>query len=101
MAFILYIIIQLIHIFYFTEPAFERLCEKHLTRDHAVDLGYHVVTNTDPAARVLASGSFDIAVMLCRKTLYESQRSLVSKRQPETDAIGKFCLEVTCKRGTL
>ena len=87
------------HKYDFTELAFERLCEKYLTRDYAVDLGYHVLTNTDQAARMLENGSGDIAVMLCRKKLYESQRNLAAKRQLVTKAIGEFSLEVTCNRG--
>ncbi len=85
--------------FYFTELAFEKLCEKYCTEDFAVDLGYQYINSTNTAARMVDDGYADIAVAICRKSLYEYLKQLSAKKKLEVSFIGWQHLEITCRKG--
>ena len=82
----------------FSELAFEKLCSEYLAKNNAVSLQFQIVSNTEDAGRMVENGSGDIAVTMCRKSLYESTIRSFEKNHFETVPIGSCHLEVTCSK---
>ena len=78
------------------ELAFERLCEKYSSGDYAIRLCYQVIPNTEDAARMIERGQSDIAIVVCRKNLYEAYSRYASNKHLETAKISETLLYLTC-----
>lgn len=84
--------------FEFTELAFEQLCRACCSGGCSMDLSYQTVSNTEDAARMAESGQGDVAIAVCRKSLYETCMQSASKKQLATALVCESRLELTCRR---
>ncbi len=82
----------------FSEAAFEKLCDKYLTNDYAVSFAFQNVSSIEDEQRMIENGSGDIAVTMCRKSLYESTIRGIAKKHLETAQIGDYHLELSCNK---
>lgn len=82
----------------FSEHAFCRIYEEHLSDNYVIDLSYRIILNTEAAFKALENGNGDVAVVPCRKSLYESVSRSAEKKQFITVPVGDTYLELTCSR---
>lgn len=80
----------------FSEHAFSRIYEEHLSDNSVIDLGYRIIPNTEAAFKALENGNGDVAVVPCKKSLYESVSKSADKKQFITVPVGDTYLELTC-----
>ena len=85
--------------FEFSTLAFERLCEKHLTKEQVVDFSFQIINDSDNGFKMIEYDMGDTAILMCSKGIYESVVSRAAQSQMETVLIAKRNLELTCRKG--
>jgi DNA-binding transcriptional LysR family regulator len=83
----------------FSARAFEAICERYCGEVYAGHMQYQVTTNTDEAARIVASGNYDVSIVMTLCSLYDSFKRKMSKMSLETVPIRKCQMALTCKKG--
>ena len=82
----------------FSARAFEAICDRYCGEVHAGHMQYQVTTNTDEAARIVASGNYDVSIVMTLCSLYDSFKRKMSKMSLETVPICKCQMALTCKK---
>ena len=80
------------------ELAFEKLCDTCISDSAAIHFSYKSIGSTEEAYRLAEHGAMDIAIVFCRKSLYESVSRNAEKNHWQTDLIGTLHLELTCSK---
>ena len=84
--------------FPFSECAFEMLCETYLCDHYAVDLAYQIIASAEDAYRMIEVGNGDVAIIVCKKSLYEVNRQNASRKGLAMTALDEYHLDLTCNK---
>ena len=85
--------------FDFSALAFEKLCRKYCTSHFTCKLNLRNIDSTEEARKAIESGEADVAVVVCRKGLYDSVLRHAAGTNMEIENICECHLEVTCQKG--
>lgn len=83
----------------FAATAFEELCDSYHSDGHTGEMKLQYVSHMDNAAKMVAKGSADVAVVMCMIKLYDSFRRKLEKDKLEVEYICELPVELTCRKG--
>lgn len=83
---------------YFTDLAFERLCEKHIGDGFANTLSYLIEPSTQVLTKAVENGNADVAVVVHKSGFRKAAIHDAEKRGLDVAPIGEFTLELTCNK---
>lgn len=83
----------------FSARAFEAICEQYSCETNAGHMQFQVTRNLDDASRMVASGIYDVAIILFLNSQYDFCKRKMSEIFLETVHICQCQMAVTCKKG--
>ncbi len=83
----------------FSALAFETVCEQHCCGVQAGHMRYQLTTNGDEAARMVASGKGDVAIIMFLNRQYDFFKRKMTAMSLETKPICKYQMVLTAKTG--
>ena len=83
---------------YFTDLAFERLCEKHIGDGLTNTLSYLIEPKKQALMKAVENGNADIAVVVHKSDFREAAIHDAEKRGLDIIPIGELSLELTCNK---
>ena len=82
----------------FSALAFEALCEQYHSDGHAGQMLFRYTQSTDEAARIVAKGDADTAIILCAKGLYNHFLQKLNQMSLEVMLLCVYPMMLTCKK---
>ena len=83
----------------FSALAFEALCEQYSYDNYAGQMRFQLCRNIDDAARMIMSGTSDVAVIMCVKGQFDSFIRKMKLNSLESKLLCEFPMALTCKKG--
>ena len=82
-----------------TALGFEALCERYDSDRFTGSIRFQIIKNTDEAAKTVANGNADVAVIMCLEKLYNYYRQDLSRESIEIEPVCIRPMELVCRKG--